>query len=75
MLLGDMQKRFKPFNALKGMGSIGMVEGRGFSGRREERIRAQRLRKFIEEKDDIIVVPDIAGEKITEKTRIKRKRE
>ncbi len=54
---------------------MGMVEGSGFSGRREERLRAQRLRKFIEEKDHIIAVPDIAGEKITKKTRIKRKKE
>ncbi len=54
------------------MGSVRMVEGKGFAGRREERFRAQRLRKFIEEKDHIIVIPEVAGEKIIEKPRIKR---
>jgi hypothetical protein len=50
-----------------------MVEGRGFAGRREERLRSERLRKFIEEKDSIIVIPDIAGRKIAKKTKKKRK--
>jgi hypothetical protein len=41
-------------------GDPNMVEGSGFAGRREERLRAERLRKFIEGKNKIIVFPDIS---------------
>jgi len=50
-----------------------MVEGKGYAGRREERLRAERLRKFVEEKDRMVVVPDIEGTKATEKRRSKKK--
>lgn len=39
-----------------------MVEGSGFAGRREERLRAERLRKFIDDKNRIVVFPDISEE-------------
>ena len=35
-----------------------MVEGRGYAGRRQERLLSQRLSKFIKERDRITVVPD-----------------
>ena len=50
-----------------------MVEGRGYAGRREERLRAERLRKLIEEKDRIVVIPDIEGIKKAEKGRSKKR--
>lgn len=48
-----------------------MVEGSGFAGRREERLRAERLRKFIEDKDRIIAIPDTVLNKTPKK--IKKK--
>ena len=42
-----------------------MVEGRGYAGRLEERRRDKKLRKLIEEKDRIIVIPDIEETKKT----------
>jgi|GEM_PF-3220970 len=50
-----------------------MVEGKGYAGRREERLRAERLKKFIEEKDSITVIPDVEGTKTAEKERRKKK--
>jgi hypothetical protein len=49
-----------------------MVEGSGFAGRREERLRAERLRKFIEEKNKIIVFPDISEVEKVKKPNRKR---
>jgi len=50
-----------------------MVEGSGFTGRREERLRAERLRRFIEEKDRITVIPDVEGIKRSGKGRGQKK--
>jgi hypothetical protein len=36
-----------------------LVEGGGYSGRRQERLRAERIRTFIEEKDRIVVIPEV----------------
>ena len=52
-----------------------MVEGKGYAGRREERLRAERLRRFIEGKDRITVIPDVEEKRTTEKGRDKKKRE
>ena len=52
-----------------------MVEGSGFAGRREERLRAERLRKFIEEKNKIVVFPDVSeAEKVKKPNRKLSKR-
>jgi hypothetical protein len=54
-----------------------MVEGSGFAGRREERLRAERLRKFIEDKNRIVVFPDISEDgkdKKSNKKRVRRPR-
>lgn len=50
-----------------------MVEGRGYAGRREERLRAERLRKLIEERDRITVIPDVEGAKKPEKGKSKKR--
>jgi len=50
-----------------------MVEGKGYAGRREERLRTERVRRFIEEKDKIIVVPDVQGTKNPQKGRSKKR--
>ena len=55
-----------------------MVEGSGFAGRREERLRAERLRKFIEDKNRIVVFPDISEDEEAKKSsrkRVKRPRD
>jgi hypothetical protein len=36
-----------------------LVEGGGYSGRRQERLRAERIRKFIEDKDRIVAFPEV----------------
>jgi len=36
-----------------------LVEGGGYSGRRQDRLRAERIRKFIEEKDRIVAIPEV----------------
>jgi hypothetical protein len=46
-----------------------MVEGSGFAGRREERLRAERLRKFIDDKNSIVVFPDISEDKVKKSDR------
>ena len=51
-----------------------MVEGSGFAGRREERLRSERLRRFIDSREDIVVVPDISGEKGTGKAQTKKRK-
>ncbi len=49
-----------------------MVEGKGFTGRLEERHREKSLKRFIKEKDNIIIFPDVEN---TSKSRKKIKKE
>lgn len=44
-----------------------MVEGRGYAGRLAERHREKRLRKLIDDKDRIIIIPDVEDLKKTGK--------
>jgi hypothetical protein len=50
-----------------------MVEGRGYTGRLAERHRERMLRNLIKNKDNIIVIPDIADNMKTGKKPRKRK--
>ncbi len=50
-----------------------MVEGRGYAGRLAERHREKKLRKLVEEKDKIIVIPDLENIKASMKKLRKKK--
>jgi len=40
-----------------------MTEGKGYCARRQERITTKKLAKFIEDMDNIVIVPDIPNER------------
>lgn len=40
-----------------------MVEGKGYCGRRQERKNLKKLAEFVENKDKIVVVPDVPKDK------------